>query len=205
MVPGNALTPQITAPRPESAGPTIPAQRIAGPLACAAQTADLRRFAFELPARAESVARARHLVRDRLAVWRIEGDVTDTAALVVSELFTNAVVHTASGRVVCELRDVGGRLRIAVQDEGCPAAEPRLRRVDAEERGRGLLLVDAMCGAWGAHDARHGAGWIVWAELALGAGAAHTPEPAGSGTGAGLPEVAGSGDPGSSPGVAEPC
>nr|WP_063835385.1 ATP-binding protein [Streptomyces sp. NRRL S-118] len=201
------------APRPDTAGPTIPAQRIAGPQTGPAQTADLRRFAFELPARAESVARARRLVRDRLAVWRVEGDVLDTATLVVSELFTNAVVHTASGRVVCELRDVGGRLRIAVQDEGCPAAEPRLRQVDAEERGRGLLLVEAMCGAWGAHHARHGAGWIVWAELALDAGAGHTPDAAdsgsgsgsGSGTGERTPGVAGPGDSGSPLGVAEPC
>ncbi|MET9800535.1 ATP-binding protein [Streptomyces sp. NPDC006368] len=148
MVPGSALTPQLKAPRP--------------------QTDDVRRFAFELPARAESVARARRLIEDRLVRWSVEEPVRDAAALVVSELFTNAVVHTASGRVVCELRDCGEQLRIAVLDEGCPAAEPRLRHVDAEERGRGLLLVDAMCSAWGAHDARHGAGRVVWAELAHG-------------------------------------
>ncbi|MEU7278183.1 ATP-binding protein [Streptomyces sp. NPDC045431] len=120
-----------------------------------------------MPARAESVARARRLADDRLVRWQLGREVRDTVALVVSELFTNAVVHTGSGRVVCELRDQGGRLCIAVQDEGCPAAEPRLRHVDAEERGRGLLLVEAVCGAWGAHDARHGAGRVVWAELAL--------------------------------------
>ncbi|MEE1754008.1 ATP-binding protein [Streptomyces sp. SP18CS02] len=147
MAPGNALSPQLVARRP--------------------QTADVRRFAFELPARAESAARARHLMGRRLALWGIDEDVRDTVELIVSELVTNAVVHTASSRVVCELRDGGEQLRIAVQDEGCPALGPGLRHVAADECGRGLMIVDALSSAWGAHDARHGVGRIVWAELAL--------------------------------------
>nr|WP_256107377.1 ATP-binding protein [Streptomyces sp. ODS05-4] len=127
---------------------------------------DARRFAFELPAGAESVGRARHLVEERLVLWGVAGDVSDGVMLVVSELITNAVVHTASHRVVCELRDCGEQLRIAVQDEGCPASGPRLRRTAPEEGGRGLMLVDAVSTAWGAHDARHGTGRVVWAELA---------------------------------------
>ncbi|MDN3297618.1 ATP-binding protein [Streptomyces ficellus] len=130
--------------------------------------ADLRRFSFELPAQAESVARARHLVEERLVLWKVAGEVCEGVTLVVSELVTNAVVHTASRRVVCELRDRGDRLRVAVQDEGCPATGPRLRRVAPEEGGRGLLLVDAVSDAWGAHGARHGAGRVVWAELGHG-------------------------------------
>ncbi|MFB9390455.1 ATP-binding protein [Streptomyces coeruleoprunus] len=143
-------------------GTPHPAPRAAEP------TPDLRRFAFELPARAESVSRARRLVSERLLLWGIDEDVRDTAELVVSELFTNAVVHTGSGRVVCELRDRGERLRIAVHDEGRPVTGPGLRTAEAEECGRGLLLVDAVSSAWGAHDARHGAGRVVWAELVHG-------------------------------------
>ncbi|MEU2429218.1 ATP-binding protein [Streptomyces sp. NPDC007861] len=133
----------------------------------------VRRFGFELPGRTESVARARRLIHERMRRWGIGGDPLDTVALVASELFTNAVVHTASDRVLCELRELRddeGQLRIAVQDQGCPPGEPRLRRISAEERGRGLLLVDAVSSAWGAHDARPGPGRIVWAELALDAG-----------------------------------
>ncbi|MFG3497423.1 ATP-binding protein [Streptomyces sp. NPDC047928] len=179
MAPGNALSPQLIAPRPQPAGssprtaaahapqPPHTPHASHGRAAHGVQAPDVRRFAFELPARAESVARARHLVGERLLRWRIGQDVRDTAELVVSELFTNAVVHTGSSRVVCELRDRGERLRIAVHDEGCPAG-PRLRHVDAEECGRGLLLVDAVAGSWGAHDARYGAGRVVWAELAHG-------------------------------------
>lgn len=168
MAPGNALTPQLIAARPVTTTPLpdgLP--QIPRPRAHTAttHTPDVRRFAFELPARAESVARARHLVVDRLALWGLAGDVRDTAELVVSELFTNAVVHTASGRVVCELRDRGAHVRIAVHDEGCRVTGPRLRTAEREECGRGLLLVDAMSSAWGSHDSRHGAGRVVWAEL----------------------------------------
>lgn len=92
-------------------------------------------------------------------------DTCDSAALVISELVTNAIVHTASSRVVCELHDHDDTVRIAVHDQGCAPGEPRPspQRPD-EEHGRGLLLVDALCRAWGAHE--HGPGLLVWAELA---------------------------------------
>ncbi|MCP9943617.1 ATP-binding protein [Streptomyces somaliensis] len=169
MSPGNALVHQPVAPAPRPGGlpdaprPHAPTVR--------PRTPDVRRFSFELPARAESVARARRLVMERLALWEVVGEVCDTAELVVSELFTNAVVHTGSGRVVCELRDRGECVRIAVHDEGWRVTGRRLRPAGREEFGRGLLLVDAMCSAWGTHDARHGAGRVVWAELVHGAAA----------------------------------
>ncbi|GGY37777.1 hypothetical protein GCM10010363_18150 [Streptomyces omiyaensis] len=123
----------------------------------------LRRFAFELPARTESVSRARRLAEERLILWGRGPEIRDTAALVVSELVTNAVLHTASSRIVCELRD-GESLRIAVRDEGGPAG-PRIRDCGADERGRGLLIVDALCASWGAERTGHGTAQIVWAEL----------------------------------------
>ncbi|MFJ3642260.1 ATP-binding protein [Streptomyces sp. NPDC090108] len=91
-------------------------------------------------------------------------ETRDDAVLVVSELVTNVVVHTASSRVVCELRDQDGTVRVAVLDEGCAsdAPHPYPRRPD-EEHGRGLLLVGTLCRAWGAHE--HGTGLLVWADL----------------------------------------
>jgi hypothetical protein len=83
---------------------------------------------------------------------------------VVSELVTNAIVHTASSRVVCELHDNDDLVRIAVRDEGCAPGEPHPSpQRGEEEHGRGLLLVDSLCHAWGAHE--HGPGLLVWAEL----------------------------------------
>ncbi|WP_285513243.1 ATP-binding protein [Streptomyces sp. NBRC 14336] len=123
-----------------------------------------RRFRFELAAHPGSPAQARRLTRARLTGWSVCEDTCDTAALVVSELVTNAIVHTASRHIVCELHDGDDLLRIAVRDQGCAPSEPHpaAQRAD-EEHGRGLLLVDALCHAWGAHE--HGPGLLVWAEL----------------------------------------
>ncbi|MEU6216026.1 ATP-binding protein [Streptomyces sp. NPDC047022] len=135
-----------------------------------------RRFRFELAAHPGSVARARQLTRARLGVWAVCEDTRETAALVVSELVTNAIVHTAGERVLCELRDADDVVRIAVRDEGCAPGEPRPvpQRPD-EEHGRGLLLVAGLCRAWGVQDASPGL--LVWAELAREAGPSASGEP----------------------------
>ncbi|GGR71464.1 hypothetical protein GCM10010269_07910 [Streptomyces humidus] len=96
--------------------------------------------------------------------WSVCEDTCDTAALVVSELVTNAIVHTASDIVVCELRDGDDLIRIAVRDQGCSPDEPHPSpQRPEEEHGRGLLLVEALCQAWGAQE--HGLGLLVWADL----------------------------------------
>ncbi|PAZ12958.1 ATP-binding protein [Streptomyces sp. SA15] len=123
-----------------------------------------RRFRFELAAHPGSPAQARRLTRARLTGWSVCEDTCDTAALVVSELVTNAIVHTASTRVVCELHDGDDLVRIAVRDEGCAPGEPHPSpQRPEEEHGRGLLLVEALCHSWGAHE--HGPGLLVWAKL----------------------------------------
>jgi hypothetical protein len=132
-----------------------------------------RRFRFELAAHPGSPAQARRLVRARLTDWSVCADTCDTAVLVISELVTNAIVHTASSRVVCELHDHDDTVRIAVQDEGCAPDEPHPSpQRPEEEHGRGLLLVEALCRAWGAQE--HGSGLLVWAELPRRTEAART-------------------------------
>ncbi|MGA5525015.1 ATP-binding protein [Streptomyces pseudogriseolus] len=145
----------------------------ATPAAAPSRAATERRFRFELAAHPGSPAQARRLTRARLTGWSVCEDTCDTAALVVSELVTNAIVHTASSHVVCELHDGDDLLRIAVRDEGCAPGRPRAntRQRPEEEHGRGLLLVDALCRAWGAQE--HGPGLLVWAELARTADAPH--------------------------------
>ncbi|WP_370869167.1 ATP-binding protein [Streptomyces sp. CRCS-T-1] len=132
-----------------------------GPAGVAAE----RRFRFELAAHPGSPAQARRLTRARLTGWSVCEDTCDSAALVVSELVTNAIVHTASTHIVCELHDGDDLVRIAVRDEGCAPGQPHAagRTRPEEEHGRGLLLVDALCEAWGAHE--HDLGLLVWAEL----------------------------------------
>ncbi|MEV5950642.1 ATP-binding protein [Streptomyces sp. NPDC051993] len=146
MAPGNALIPQLTG---------------------AYSGISVRRHTFDLAARTESVALARRRSRDLLTGWGHHEELHETAELVISELVTNAVVHTAGDYILCELTDHQSLLRIAVRDLGCGTAGPRLcHSADEEERGRGLLLVDAVSSSWGTHDAPYGPGRIVWAELA---------------------------------------
>jgi anti-sigma regulatory factor (Ser/Thr protein kinase) len=88
---------------------------------------------------------------------------TDDAALVVSELATNAVRHSASRDGTYELRlEVKpGRLRIEVVDQGAPAQVAVVG--EPGESGRGLLIVEALADDWG-HEGRSGLR-VWWAEL----------------------------------------
>lgn len=130
-------------------------------------TAD-RRFRFELAAHPGAVAQARRVTRTQLTGWALCEDTCDTAALVVSELVTNAIVHTASAQIVCELQDGEDLVRIAVRDEGCAPGEPHPSpQRPEEEHGRGLLLIESLCRSWGAQPA--GLGLLVWADVPRGA------------------------------------
>jgi len=107
------------------------------------------------------VAVARRFVTERCRDWGC-GDVAEDAELVVSELVTNALVH---GESRCELRAglSDAALRLQVVDDGDGTPDP-LSAGDTDEHGRGLLLVSALCAAWGV-EILPGGGKIVWAEL----------------------------------------
>ncbi|MFJ6915085.1 ATP-binding protein [Streptomyces sp. NPDC101133] len=98
-----------------------------------------------------SVPLARRRAARLLAEWGQPGLAGD-AALVVSELMTNALLHgSLRGRLIRVHVTLGHRtLRIEVSD---PRGErlPRPRPVsDADEQfGRGLLLVGALATRWG--------------------------------------------------------
>jgi anti-sigma regulatory factor (Ser/Thr protein kinase) len=155
VIPSPPLGTDAEAPHGLGAAPAVGPQRGA---------AAERRFRFELAAHPGSPAQARRLTRARLNGWAVCEDTCDTAALVVSELVTNAIAHTASEHIVCELRDGAELVRIAVRDEGCAPSEPHpLAARPEEEHGRGLLLIDALCHAWGTRE--QGAGLVVWADL----------------------------------------
>lgn len=128
--------------------------------------AALRQESFHLPARSASVAAARHRVRSRLPEWGFHEDICDAAELVMSELFTNALVHTRSEQIGCVLRAHERRsLYIEVADEGGGPSGPTLRDAGVEdESGRGLALVRALVDAWGDRPGDNG-GRVVWAQL----------------------------------------
>jgi anti-sigma regulatory factor (Ser/Thr protein kinase) len=91
----------------------------------------------------------------------------DDVLSVATELGTNAVQHTASGRGGWFGVEVAWResvLRVAVADGGGPA-EPRLVDDPEAERGRGLLMVRGLSVRTGVHGDQRGR--LVWADCAV--------------------------------------
>ncbi|MFF7155264.1 ATP-binding protein [Streptomyces sp. NPDC008139] len=117
---------------------------------------------FELLACGASVSEARRRARAYLTARGCGLDACDTAALLVSELVTNAVRHTTSPTVICSVRRDGVRVRIEVEDHGNVGEGPVMRDSGTHEvNGRGLLLVDAVCDEWEVAPGRDGIGRIV--------------------------------------------
>ncbi|GAB2818073.1 hypothetical protein GCM10027091_56800 [Streptomyces daliensis] len=126
----------------------------------------VRREGFDLPAHASAVAQAREKVCGQLRHWGLPEDLGDMAQLVISEFFTNAVLHTDSGRVRCHLQVCQERLRIEVRDEGGGHVAPREAAAE-DVNGRGLQLVSAVAEKWGVLGGGPHLGRVVWAELSL--------------------------------------
>lgn len=140
------------------------------------------------PSMAESLAQAHHVrspgrVRQRLACdltaaetarqltchacrqWGLDG-LADRAAVIVTELVANAVLHARTD-LVLSVATLGPHLYIGVYDAcGSPARLGGTPGCDGEP-GRGLLVVEAMAAEWG--NVPTAGGKVVWAALAIGA------------------------------------
>lgn len=114
------------------------------------------------------VGRARRWARSRIVGSGIEADepLAETLILLVSELVTNAVVHTGCPAV----------LRLSLPGAGAGEATVRLEVADSSDRapvprcvgddstgGRGLALVDGLADRWGW--SVEGPGKRIWCEL----------------------------------------
>ncbi len=117
------------------------------------------------------VGRARRWARSRLAGSGIGADepLAETLILLISELVTNAVVHTgSSARLRMCFSGTGavvGTVRVEVVDAS--ARPPRQRHADGEDtNGRGLELVDGLADRWGWQ--HEGAGKRIWCEVDRG-------------------------------------
>ncbi|MFJ6071054.1 ATP-binding protein [Streptomyces sp. NPDC093065] len=112
---------------------------------------------------------ARDTVRRRLRDWGLPGDVCTDAVLLVSELATNAVIHSGSNRMLCGLSLASHqRLRIEVHDDGrAPAGPAGSRPASLDESGRGLLIVQQLADSWGTSRSGRTGGTTVWADLRI--------------------------------------
>ena len=106
-------------------------------------------------------AQARHWVTDTLAAWG-RADLIDDAALVVTELATNAVLHARTDFVVTLSRAPEGTIRLAVRDMSMVRPRPR-QAGPFDGSGRGLALIAAFAAEWGSEFLPDGK--VIWAEL----------------------------------------
>ncbi|MGW1890012.1 ATP-binding protein [Streptomyces sp. NPDC002004] len=129
------------------------------------------------------VGRARRWARSRLAGCGIEADepLAETLILLVSELVTNAVVHTGCPAVLRMLlpgapdkapdgpdgpdeADAVSRETVRLEVADTSARPPRPRHAEGDDtNGRGLELVDGLADRWGWQ--REGAGKRIWCEV----------------------------------------
>ncbi|EGX55696.1 regulatory protein [Streptomyces zinciresistens K42] len=117
----------------------------------------------------DAVMHARRFTARTLRGWKVQ-EAADAVLLVVSELVTNALVHTR-GSVRLDLMLRGDRVRVCVSDSS-PRAPAKPVIVDWESTGgRGLLLVEAVSDASGSVPVAGGK--QVWSEITVpSAGAA---------------------------------
>jgi hypothetical protein len=136
---------------------TSPAADAEPPAADAEAPGAVRTFALSR----DAPAAARHFAVGALRGWAAQ-DLADDAALVVTELAANAVVHAHSGFTVA----LSGRrdmLRISVRDASplpSPEAGPALPPAPLH----GLGAVDALASQWGV-ESLGSAGKTVWVDL----------------------------------------
>ncbi len=114
------------------------------------------------PGRADQIGEAR-----RFLARILDGSpVATDAILCLSELATNAAVHSHSGRpggqFTVRVLLGGGTLRVEVGDEGGPWVQPA--GPPDGQHGRGLLIVSQLTRAWG-RSGGSDTGWTVWYEI----------------------------------------
>jgi anti-sigma regulatory factor (Ser/Thr protein kinase) len=112
-----------------------------------------------VPGVPQSVGSVRRSVRDLLGP---DHPALDGVLVCLSEVVTNAIRHTASGRdgqIRIEAALGASEIRIGTLDQGGAATEPRMVTAK-DEGGRGLTLVDALADDWGAE--RQGDATLVW-------------------------------------------
>jgi anti-sigma regulatory factor (Ser/Thr protein kinase) len=121
------------------------------------------------------VPAARRFVNDALTGWGCEV-LADDVDLCVSELATNATLHSGSTYFQLELEQQSGAVRVAVADTGMGSVEVLARQPelsdaflddltadDASATGRGMFLVSALATTWGIDELP--VGKRVWAEF----------------------------------------
>ena len=129
-----------------------------------------------------SVPAARRFVSDVVAGWGRD-DLAEDIVLCVSELATNATLHSGSPYFQVELEESAGRILLAVADAGMGSVDVLARQPElsdlflddltadnASATGRGMLLVSAFATEWGIDELP--VGKRIWGQFGPGSGTA---------------------------------
>jgi anti-sigma regulatory factor (Ser/Thr protein kinase) len=107
------------------------------------------------------VSHARQFVFDTCRNSGLQS-ICEDAALLASEVVTNAIRHAAGDRVTVRAERVGDELVVQVLDAS--SQEPMVLAQDPwAETGRGMALVDSIAREWGV--VPHPSGKVVWFRL----------------------------------------
>lgn len=134
-----------------------------------------------------AVRSIRARVREFLARMDHSESALDDAELAVSELATNALLHSRSGQsggvMTLFIRSDAERLRVAVADQGAPDGEGLHTREDGEDYGRGRLIVDSCATRSGEYwsEATHVAWFEIDDQVGRGDGVEAEPSEVGAG------------------------
>lgn len=117
---------------------------------------------LRLPPQPGAARQARRFLTDFCRAAQMPGELCETAALLVSELVTNALIHGRTSAVV-EIHRPADTLRVAVRDENphLPEIGPT-PPLDAQS-GRGIHIVSMLASRWGIEASDEGK--AVWFEL----------------------------------------
>jgi anti-sigma regulatory factor (Ser/Thr protein kinase) len=112
-----------------------------------------------------SVGEVRRFLRDLLGT---DHPALDRIEVCASELVTNCILHTDSGKgghVLVAVHVRADRLRVYVVDEGGASTEPQVRRSGFTESGHGLHIVEELADGW--RTQLEDEGRTTWFDIAL--------------------------------------
>lgn len=119
---------------------------------------------LRLPPRPESAGQARRFLTEFCQAAELPDELCQTAALLVSELVTNAILHGRTAATI-EVHRPADTLRVSVRDDNPALPKPGINPGLGGESGRGLTIVSLLATRWGIEaDAE---GKSVWFELDL--------------------------------------
>ena len=119
---------------------------------------------LRLPPSPRAAAQARKFMGDFCRAAQLPASLCEDAALLVSELVTNAVIHGRTTATV-EVHRPADTLRVTVRDDN-----PQLPAIGdspmlSAESGRGLLIVSKTATRWGIEAGQGGK--AIWFELVV--------------------------------------